>query len=430
MQRALLSAFAIPLAGLILLPLGCNRPAAPAAGGHSQPPPAVTVVAAVAKDVPVYLDAIGKIVPMESVSIVPQAAGKVLTAHVTDGAFVKKGDVLFEIDKAQYVAEQKSAEAQLAEHTAELSWAQADYKRTEELFKTNVASQLEFEQKKSNLGVINAKILAAQAAIDASKLKVEYCTIVSPLDGRCGARLVDQGNIVKENEGVMVVIHRIDPIYTEFTVTENDLGTVRKFMAARGLPVGREDTLGLVTLVDVPGTSERIAASLGTPTTQPQQGATNFSEARQGKLTFLDNTVQTNSGTVRLRANMPNADFFFWPGQFVNVRLILTTKKDAVLIPLPAQQVGQQGPFVFVIKQGEIEDPATKEKHPASVAEMRMIKPGQRQGDMLVVDSGIAGGEQVVIAGHMMVIPGGPVTVTNAPQAAQMTNAQARMTNE
>jgi multidrug efflux system membrane fusion protein len=231
-------------------------------------------------------------------------------------------------------------------------------------------------------------------------------------------RLVDEGNVVKENDGAMLMIQRIDPIYAEFTVTENDLGTVRKAMASNGMAVGREDSLKLEALVDVPADSARITTTLGNPSTQP---AGSFVDARKGMLTFLDNTVQANTGTVKLRATVPNSDLFFWPGQFVNVRLILTVKKDAVLLPLAAQQIGQQGPYAFVVKEADVPDPQGGQTHKATIAELRPIVPGQRQGDFIVVKSGLEAGERVIVAGHMMVAPGAPVMVTNTTPPPQET---------
>jgi multidrug efflux system membrane fusion protein len=162
----------------------------------------------------------------------------------------------------------------------------------------------------------------------------------------------------------------------------------------------------LKVLVDVPGDSARIISAIGTPTgNQPAtQPTTRGVQPREGTLTFLDNTVQNGTGTVKLRATVPNSDRYFWPGQFVNVRLVLTMRKDAELIPVIAQQISQQGPFVYVVKAD-------------NTAEMRPIKAGQQQGDLLVVD-GVNVGEKVVTVGQMMVQPGAPVQVLPAQGAA------------
>jgi multidrug efflux system membrane fusion protein len=395
---------------------GCERNGQAAPTAAARPPAAVIAAAAITRDVPVYLDQIGKTVPVEMVTIVPQVGGKVIARHVEDGAYVRKGDLLFEIDPRPFEASLASAKAALAQSQAEAEWATSDFQRTEELKNQNVASQLEYDQKKSTRDATQAKIEAANAAIQTAQLNLEYCKIYAPITGRAGAVWVDPGNIVKANEGTMLIIQQLDPIYAEFTVTENDLGTVRKFMASRGQPLGNEDSLGLKCEVDVPGNSKQVLTALENipatqPTTRPNVGP------REGSLTFLDNTVQQSTGTIKLRATIPNSDRYFWPGQFVNVRLILTVKKDAVLIPTEAQQIGQQGPFVYVIAAGEVEDPATKEKKPAKLAQIRTIVPGQRQGNLMVVEKGVNPGDEVVVSGQMLVVPGGPVNVLPNPAA-------------
>jgi multidrug efflux system membrane fusion protein len=398
---------------------GCHRAdgkktaaAAAAAGKMERPPAMVTAFAAVTQDVPVYLDEIGKTIAVESVAIVPQVGGKIIGAHVDDGAYVKKGQLLFEIDPRPFQASLDSAKATLAQTKAERDLAQIEFNRAQELIKNNALSQLEFDQKKSDVAVADAKIQGAQASIDTAQLNLEYTKIFSPIDGRAGSRWVDPGNIVKANEGTMMIIQRLDPIYAEFTITENDLGTVRKFLALHGLDMSRAEG-GLTVLVDVPGDSTKVLTALSsTPAaTQPATAPTAGIAPREGKLTFLDNSVQNGSGTVRLRATLPNADRYFWPGQFVNARVVLTIKKNAVLVPAQAQQIGQQGTFVYVVK-------------PDSTAEMRMITPGQRHGDMLVVEKGVEPGEMVVSTGQMLLQPGAKVMITNQAPVAGKSEAR------
>ena len=410
--------------------VGCGQGEEHAAAlqAPARPPAPVTAVAAVAQDVPIYLDEIGRTQAVEVVSVVPQVSGKVVAAHVSDGAYVNKGDLLFEIDPRPFEAALSSATATLAQRRAELSLAQIEFNRVEEMVATNAISQLEFDQKRSARDVASAQVEAAEAAVQMAKLDLEYTKIRSPIDGRAGARLVDPGNVVRENAGQMLVIQRLDPIYAEFTITENDLGTVRKYIAARGMEWGNNPGDGLRVLVDVPGDSARILSALGAPTPATQPAATQPAGTqpvaragagpREGQLSFLDNAVQSGTGTVRLRATLQNEDRYFWPGQFVNVRLVLATKKSAVLIPAQAQQVGQAGPYVYIVKHGEATNPATGEKTLTSIAEMRPIVPGQRHGELVVVEKGVEAGEQVVTIGHMMIQPGGPVSVMQ-PQSPQ-----------
>ena len=364
-----------------------------------RPPAMVTVATAEARDVPVYLEEIGKTVAVEVVSIVPQVGGKVIAAHVKDGDEVAKGQLLFEIDPRPLEAALATAKATLAQNRADLELAQIQFKRMEGLAPIGSASQLEFDQMRLAQAVAEAKVAAAEAAVQTADLNLQYTRICSPIDGRAGVRMVDPGNVVKENDAPMQVIRRLDPIFVEFTVTENDLGTVRKYMAAHGLEWGASSEHGLPVEVDVPGNSVRVLQAFAA--TQPASMPTSAgSEPRVGRLTFLDNSVQGTTGTIRLRATVSNADSYFWPGQFVNVRLVLTTKKDAVLVPMAAQQIGQQGPYVYVVK-------------PDGTAELRPIIPGQRQGELLAIEAGVQEGEKVVVAGQMAVEPGAKVMVTN-----------------
>jgi len=221
---------------------------------------------------------------------------------------------------------------------------------------------------------------AAEAALETARLNFEYCYIHSPIDGRAGARLVDVGNVVQANSTSLLSIQRLDPIYANFTITESDLPEVQRQMS-RGL---------LRAAVRLPSDLD--------------------SAAKPGRVEFLDNSVQNGSGTVNLRATMNNSDRHFWPGQFVDVKLVLTTEKAAVLIPNEATQISQQGPFVYVVKSDE-------------TAELRPVKLGQRQGDDVVVTEGVAANERVVLAGQMLVRPGGKVRVESAAPAAPSSNA-------
>jgi multidrug efflux system membrane fusion protein len=392
------------IASILTAIAGCHRNEAAQQASSEMPPAAVTTVAAVSRDVPVYIDGIGKTVAIQTVAIVPQVEGKIIARHVEDGAYVKKGDLLFEIDPRPFQAALDSAKAMLAQNQSDLAWAQADFKRTEELLPSNVVSQLEYDQKKSVLGVDEAKVDAAKAAIETAELNLDYTKIVSPLDGRAGSVMVDPGNIVKANEGTIIVIQQLDPIYAEFTITENDLGTVRKFITSHSLQWGNEPEKGLKVEVDMPANSQRVMSALSATPAATQPMNPQSAAPRTGPLTFLDNSVQLGTGTVRMRATLENSDHYFWPGQFVNCRLVLTIKKDAVLVPTVAQQIGQQGPFVFVVGAD-------------NTAEIRPISPGQRQGDMLVVDKGLEAGEQVITTGQMMVMPGSKVNVVNPPPA-------------
>ncbi|HET9402364.1 MAG TPA: efflux RND transporter periplasmic adaptor subunit [Candidatus Acidoferrales bacterium] len=332
------------------------------------PAPLVSVSTAVAADVPVYLDEIGKTYAYESVVITPQVGGRITEREFQDGADLKKGQLLFAIDPRPFQAALDSAQAQLAQAKAALQLAQTQLKMYDTLNDTRAVSQLDYETKKNAVDVDKAQIQSAEAAVETAKLNLDYCAIHSPIDGRAGARLVDVGNVVQANSTQLLSIQRLEPIYSDFTITEQDLTRVRQDMA-------RGNTRALVRLP-----SETDA------------------QARPGALTFLDNSVQNGSGTVFLRATIPNADHHFWPGQFVNVRLVLTTMKDAVLVPNQATQISQQGPYVMVLK-------------PDDTADMRKVELGQRQDDNVVIISGVKAGERVITAGQANVLPGAKVRI-------------------
>jgi multidrug efflux system membrane fusion protein len=360
---------------LVALCVSCNRGKVQAAGAGGLPAPLVSVVQAKSQDVPRYLDEIGRNMAFESVSVMPQVAGRITERRFQDGENLKKGQLLFVIDPSPFQAQLDSAKANLAQAEAALELAKVQFARDQELVGTRAISKQDYDTKKSTVDVNAAQVEAAKAAIETAQINLDYCYIHSAIDGRAGARLVDVGNVVQANTTSLLSIQRLDPIYATFTITEMDLPQVQK-----------EITRGtLKALVRLPGDPEN--------------------NARPGRVEFLDNAVQNSTGTVNLRATMTNADHHFWPGQFVNVRLVLDTQKSAVLVPNEAAQISQQGPFVFVVKADD-------------TAELRPVTLGQRQGSDVVISSGVAPGERVVIAGHLLVRPGSKVHVGEGAAAA------------
>lgn len=357
---------------------GCNRNQVQA-GPAQMPPPLVTVSDAISKDVPVYLDEIGKCTARESVTITPQVAGIITERHFTDGADLKKDQLLFTIDPRPYKAALDSATAQLAQAKASQVFAKLELDRYTAVENTRAISKSDFDTKKNAMDVADAQFEAAQAAVETAQLNLDYCTIKSPIEGRAGARLVDVGNVVKANEGSLLLIQHLDPIYADFTITERDLPEVQK-QIARGV---------LKTQVRLPIDGE--------------------AQARTGNLIFLDNAVQDGSGTVKMRAEIPNSDHHFWPGQFVNVRLVLQVK-PSVLVPNVATQISQQGLFVFKV--------VPDEKSPTKLAvTQQSVTLGQRHGELVAINSGLSAGDRVVVAGQMLLQPGSPITI-KAPEPA------------
>jgi multidrug efflux system membrane fusion protein len=350
--------------GLALVAVGCEKKTR---GAFERPPAPVVVTGAVARDVPVYIDAVGKIAAREVVTIQPQVSGRIVKIHFVDGADVKAGDILFTLDPRPFQAQLSAAEANLAQAQAALDLAKTNFERVQSVSDPRAVSRQDYDSKKSAVAVAESLVRQNRAAVESARLNLDYCTLRSPIDGRTGQRLVDVGNIVKENDTSLLVIQRLDPIYADFSITESDLSAVQRNMARRTLRVE----------VRLPDESQ---------------------EPREGNLTFLDNSVEPGTGTVKLRATVSNRDHRFWPGRFVKVRLILDIHRQAVLVPADAPQMSAKGPYVYVVK-------------PDSTAELRSVTVGQRQGDSVVIDGGLHPGERVVVQGQLRVTPGGKVRI-------------------
>ena len=376
-----------------------------------RPPAPVTVAAAVTQDVPVYIDAIGKTVAREVVSIEPQVSGRVIKVHFTDGADVKKGDLLFTIDPqpfeislqqaranlARSTALKAQAEATLAKDTAQARTGDSEKRRYELLVEQGVVSRQQYDQVRTNSEALNATVSADvaairsaqqamkvdEAAIASAQVQLAYCYIRSPIDGRAGQTLVDVGNVVNPgNMGQktsMLVIQRVDPIYADFTIPQNELSAVQRNMSQGTLKAE-------VRLPDEPNTPV------------------------SGDLTFVDNAVQNTTGTVNLRTTIANSDRKFWPGRFVNIRLVLSTIRSAVLIPAAAPQMSAKGEFVYVVGDD-------------LKAELRPVTLGQRQGEQVVIEQGLKGGERIVVQGQIAVIPGEKVSLAESGVAGTAANA-------
>src|SRR5436189_2709001 len=319
----------------------------------------VTVAKVVAKDVPLYLDEIGTCAAYETVQVQAQINGVIIGRHFQDGSDVKKGDLLFTIDPRPFQAALDQAKAQ-----AELD--QVILKRQEDLRARKVISQQDYDT-----AVANAQ--KSQAATEAAQVNLDWCYIKSPINGRVGLRNVDVGNLVGPSTAPLVTIQGLDPIYTDFTVAENDLPLVRKYL----------------------GPNLKVQTYLADGSIAP----------RLGDLYFIDHAVQPGSGTVKARGVTPNPDRALWPSEFVLVRFILDTLKNAMLVPSQAVQVSHSGPFVFVVKADNTVD-------------LRPVKPGQRQdGDLTVIENGVKPGETVVVTGQLALSPG--AKVAPQPYAAQ-----------
>lgn len=383
-----------------------------------RPPAPVKTAPAVSQDVASYLDALGKIVARETVAIQPQVSGRIMQIHFADGANVKKGQLLFTIDPrpfdaslkqaqanlARDAALKKQAEANMARELAREKWGRTQVDRYSTLVEQGVIPSEQYQQLRADYDTLQANTEAARAAvrsaeetikvdnaaIETAKVQLSYCYIHSPIDGRAGQRIVDIGNVVNPGGGggsdsansipsnALLVIDRLDPIYADFTISQGNLSAVQQQMRAGTLKAE----------VRIPDSGE---------------------DAIPGQLTFVDNSVQNDTGQVTLRATLPNPEHRFWPGRFVNVRLVLSTVQSAVLVPVSAPQMSANGSYVYVVK-------------PDSTAEQRPVSLGQRQGDLIVIEKGVQAGERVVTDGQLGVTPGGKVAIeqpgANSPAIA------------
>ncbi len=433
---------------------GCGSSDLPAA--PARPPATVVAVAAAVEDVPLYLDEIGRCVPSEAVTVVAQVTGKVTAISFADGADLRAKAPLFTIDPRPYEARLAQARARAASQASAVTQAKAardtsvarvagaksrreearargvagkataeavrgdtaaaeadrsraadDLKRVEALAASQVASEQELSRARTEATAAEARLAAArrreaaaaaqatesaaaessaeegiheaeaqraeadakvasaeaeakeaEAAVEPARIDAENCEVAAPIAGRAGRRLVDVGNVVAANVTPLLSIQRVNPIHVEFTVTEDDLSAVQKRLGLR--PLTAE--------VRLPGEDE----------------------TRQGEVAFLDNAVSERTGTTNLYARLANEDARFWPGRFVRVRLLLETIPGAILVPAGAPQTSPRGPFVYVVAAGK----------DGPVAEMRPVRLGQRHGDRILVQSGLAAGDRVIVEGQ------------------------------
>jgi multidrug efflux system membrane fusion protein len=334
----------------------------------------VTTAGATQKDVPLELRTIGTARAFASISIKARVDGQLARVAFKQGDEVKRGDVIFEIDKRPFVAALNQVQAVLVRDLASLTNAEADMQRTDELAGTKAVPQTLVDANRAKVATLKASIEADKAAIESAQLQLSFCAIASPVDGRMGLLLVDEGNMVKNNDTILAVVNQLKPIYVDFAVPERSLQEVRE-AAARGRPQ-----------VEV------------APPQRPDSAVT-------GVLEVVNNQVDMATGTLMLRAKFSNEDEALWPGQFVNVQLTLGRLTNAVVVPAPALQTGQNGDFVFVVNEDK------------SVAK-RPVALGPVRGNEAVIRSGLKVGETVVTDGQMRLVPGSKVDVRTPGQPA------------
>ena len=363
-------------------------------GGESGPVP-VIVATVGEKTVPINIDVIGNVEAYSTISVKAQIGGQLTGVSFHEGDFVKKNDLLFTIDPRPYEAQLNQAEANLARDTAALSQAQANLARDmanekymqaeagryQKLADQGIISRDQRDQIAANADALSQSVLADRAAIESAKAQIgaskaaienvkvqlSYTKIVSPIDGRTGNLTVKQGNIVAPNTMEMMTITELEPIYVTFSVPESQLGDIKRYM-------GQGKLMVMAT---------------------PQDDNT---QKESGYLTFIDNSVDATTGTIKLKGTFQNADKKLWPGQFVRVTLQLTTRPNAVVVPNQAVQTGQDGQFVYVVKDDK-------------TVEMRPVVTSTRVDQELVVDRGLQPGETIVTEGQLRLAPGSRVQV-------------------
>jgi multidrug efflux system membrane fusion protein len=384
------------LSGLCLLTLaGCKQEQAKGPAGPPIVP--VSVAKATQESVPTELRVVGTVEASAIVQMKSQIAGQLMRVGFTEGQNVAQGDLLFEIDPRPYDEALRQAEANVARDRAQITQMEAtlardaaqakynlsDAERYAELAKAGVVSRSQSDQARTSADVAresaratSASIESAKANLDsdlsavaAAKLNLIYCQIRSPLSGRTGNLLVHAGNLVKANDVPLVVIHQVSPIFVNFNVPEQHLAAVRRLNANRQLAV-------------------RVFAQ-----DDPSRGSS-------GTLSVIDNTVDTATGTIHLKATFDNKDGVLWPGQFVTSVLTLDTIQGATVVPTEAVQAGQQGQFVYVVG-------------PGNKVAVRVVTPGRAFGKKTVIETGLAPGETVVTDGQLRLFPGAQVQLVD-----------------
>lgn len=368
------------VAGPMCLAAGCHRKSGGPGYGHRGGPVPVTVATVEQKAMPVEIKVIGTVEAYSTVQVVAQVTGEIRDVHFKEGQKVKKGDLLFTIDTSPYRATLGEASAQLKKDKALAKQAEDDAKRYEKLLQQGLATQQDYDTKRSNAAAMQATLAADRANITSARINVQYATIRAPIGGRTGSLLVHAGNVVRANDGQsLVVIRRIEPIYVRFAVPERYLDRIKQRMETAQVPV---------------------AARPRGSTMDPEHGL----------LTFIENTVNTTTGTIDLKAQFDNKHDVLWPGQFVDVTVQLEVEKNALVVPDPAVESGQSGTYVYVVGANR-------------KVTLKHVKVERHVGDEIVISRGVKPGETVVTDGQIRLRNGSAVEIKKEPSIAPESSA-------
>jgi membrane fusion protein, multidrug efflux system len=330
----------------------------------------VTVGKAVTKDMPLELREIGTIEGYRSVPIYSRVVGTLIKIHFKEGQDVKQGQPLFTIDPNPYKEALRQAEAKLIQDTAQLKFAKDEAVRYKYLVERGAVSKSDYENKQTIADAQEAIVASDKAAVENARLNLSFCHINAPFEGRMGAYSVYEGRMIKDNDTQLALINQIMPVYATFSASEKDLPDIRTYSAQGRLKV------------------------TATPTNYK-------GPAPEGELTFIDNTVNTQTGMILLKATFPNKDKFLWPGQYVNVAVTFAIEKDKTVVPDRAVQLSQTGKYAFVVK-------------PNNTVEYRTVVTERTQGGETIVAKGLSPGETVVTDGHLKLKDGFPVEIREA----------------
>jgi membrane fusion protein, multidrug efflux system len=358
-----------------LLPIGCSNIKSQTAAASGRPPAPVVVATSEQRDVPIQVNAIGNVEAYQTVQIRSQVNGQIDQILFKEGQDVRQGQLLVRLDKRPFqadldkaIGQQKRDEAQ-----AENSRLQAD--RYSALEKQGVVSREQADQVRTQAKADASVVEADKAAVEAARVQFQYTDIYSPLDARTGNLMMNRGNLIKANDTpYLVQLNQISPIYVTFTVPESVLGEVREYSLSRKLTVFA----------------------------YPKE---EHGKPAEGYLSFIDNGVDTSTGTVKLKATFENRDRRLWPGEFVDTVLQLSVRKNAIVVPTKAVQTGQQGEYVYVVTAQD-------------TAESRPVKTAGTYQDLTVVSTGLKAGERVIVGGHLRVAPNAKVVVQSAASSA------------
>ncbi len=366
--EGLINAGMFALCGILILTLGaCSKRQK---GPPQFPPTAVQTSLAVKMDTPVVISAFGNTEDQVSVDVVPQVSGMLVKTFILDGAIVTNGQPLFLIDPSDYAIRVRQADGLVTADRANLELSRLTLERNRPLLAKNMISAETFDTLKTKLDAATAQLQIDEAALDKTRLDLSRCMVTSSVNGVCSKRFLDNGNLAMANQTKLTNIRSYDPLFVEFSISEQYLDLLR-----------REMTAGKV-LIEV------------TP-----RGDTN---SYAGELSFLDNAVNQQTGTILLRGLVPNPDRKLWAQQFIEVRIAAGIARDAVMVPESAVQFGKDGPYAFVVNKD-------------NKADLRLVKPGVRYDNVLQVIEGMAPGEKVVVLGQLMLYPGAAVMEAASP---------------